>query len=160
MVIKLDKDPLVVEQNHYLNKIINVYNVYDLDAWQKNPTNNFKFKNCLFGETNIVKKSDKEKYVYSGYGIAFGSADFRNFDNDSARNIIIFGVDNSSPSHGYSSKNNFSVLSDNLIFGINRSFVSAEKSLALILVKQAQNFVWVCIIMLIIVICLLMEKKV
>ena len=29
-------------------------------------TNNFKFKNCLFGATNIVKNSDKEKYVYSG----------------------------------------------------------------------------------------------
>ena len=112
MVIKLDKDPLAVEQNHFLNKIINVYNVYDLDAWQKNPTNNFKFKNCLFGATNIVKKSDKEKYVYSGYGIAFGSVDFWNFDNDSARNITIFGVDNSSSSHDYSSKNDFSVLSD------------------------------------------------
>ena len=31
-----------------------------------NPTNNFKFKNCVFGATNIVKKSDKEKYIYNG----------------------------------------------------------------------------------------------
>ena len=30
-----------------------------------------KFKNCLFGATNIVENSDKEKYVYSGYGITF-----------------------------------------------------------------------------------------
>ena len=61
--IKFDKDPLTVEQNNYLTKILNVYIVNDLDAWQRNPTNNFKFKNCLFGAANIVKNSDKEKQV-------------------------------------------------------------------------------------------------
>ena len=30
--IKLDKDPLAVEQNNYLRKILNVYTVYDLHA--------------------------------------------------------------------------------------------------------------------------------
>ena len=34
--IKLDKDPLAIEQNNYLTKIVNVYIVYDLDAWQIN----------------------------------------------------------------------------------------------------------------------------
>ena len=61
MGIKFDKDPLAVEQNNYLTKIVNVYIVYDLAAWTRNPTNNFKFKNCLFGATNTVKNSDKEK---------------------------------------------------------------------------------------------------
>ena len=37
--------------------------------------------------------------------------------------------------------------------------VHQRKNLALILVNQTQNFVWVYIIMLIIVICLLMENK-
>ena len=67
--IKFDKVPLAVEKNNYLLRIVNVYIVYDLDAWTINPTNNFKFKDCLFGATSIVKNSDKEKYVYSGYGI-------------------------------------------------------------------------------------------
>ena len=71
MGIKFEKDPLAIEQNSYLTKIVNVYIVYDLDAWPRNPTNNFKFKNCLFGATNMVKTSDKEKYVYSGGGITF-----------------------------------------------------------------------------------------
>ena len=66
--IKFDKDPLAVEQNNYFTKIVNVYIVCDLDAWPKNPTTNFKLKNCFFGKTNIVKNSDKEKYVYSEYG--------------------------------------------------------------------------------------------
>ena len=43
--IKFDKDPL--EQKNCLTKIVNFYIVYDLDAWPKNPANNFKFKNCL-----------------------------------------------------------------------------------------------------------------
>ena len=44
--IKFDKDPLAVEQD--LRKIVNVYIIYDLYAWQRNPNNNFELKNCLF----------------------------------------------------------------------------------------------------------------
>ena len=51
---KFNKDPLALEQNNYLTNILNAYN--DLDGWPKNPTNNFKFKSCLFGANNIVKK--------------------------------------------------------------------------------------------------------
>ena len=47
--IKIDKYPLAVEQNNYLTKIINFHIVYDLDAWPKYPTNNFKFMNYIFG---------------------------------------------------------------------------------------------------------------
>ena len=32
---------------------------------------NFTIKNCLFGATNVVKNNDKDKWAYSGYGIAF-----------------------------------------------------------------------------------------
>ena len=46
-----------------------------------------------------MKNSDKEKYVYSGYGITFDSAGSWVFDNNFARNVIIFGVDNSSSFH-------------------------------------------------------------
>ena len=61
MGIKFVKDPLAVEQNNYLTKIVNVYIVYDLDAWPRNPTNNLKFKSCLFGATSVVNNRDKEK---------------------------------------------------------------------------------------------------
>ena len=39
-----------------------------------------------------MESSDKEEYVYSEYGVLI-------FDNDSARNVTIFGIDNSSSSH-------------------------------------------------------------
>ena len=99
MGIKFNKDPLTVEQRNYASKIINIYIAYDLDAWPRNPADNFKCNNCLFAATNIVKSSDKKKYVYSIYGIKFDSAGLWSFGNDIARNVIIFGVDNSSSSH-------------------------------------------------------------
>ena len=112
-------------------KIVNVYIVYDLAAWPACPTNNFKFKNRLFGVTNTVKNSDKEKYVYSGYGIIFNSADWGNFGDDTARNVIIFGVDSSSSSHVDNRKNNFLTLGFSPTFGINGSFGSPEKKISI-----------------------------
>ena len=55
MGIKFDKDPLAVEKNNYASKIVNVYIVYDLDAWPRNSTNNFKFKNCFLRLTSVIK---------------------------------------------------------------------------------------------------------
>ena len=81
----------------------------------------------MFGSTNIVKDNDKEKYVYSGYGIEFDRKGERNFDNNYARNVIIFGVDDSSSSHTNNLKNNFSILGEGDTFGVNGSFSAPEK---------------------------------
>ena len=59
----------MLQKKQLLEQNVNVYIVCDLDAWPRNTTNNFKFKNCLFGASNRVKNSDKEKYLYSGYKI-------------------------------------------------------------------------------------------
>ena len=106
-----------------------------------------------------MKNSNKETYVYSGNRITFSSAGSWSFDNDFPRNVIIFGVDNSSSSHSDNHKNNCLILSEGPTYGINATFKSPEKSLVLILLKQTQNCVWVYIIMLKIVFCLSMEKK-
>ena len=76
MRIKLGKNLLAIEKNNYLSKIVNFFIVYNLNDLLKDPFNNFKSKNCLFGATNILKNSDKEKYVYSQYGITFVSGSF------------------------------------------------------------------------------------
>ena len=51
----------------------------------------FKFynKTFLFGANNIVKNSDKNKYVFSGYGTTFDALGSWKFGNDLTRNIII-----------------------------------------------------------------------
>ena len=92
--IQFKNTPLVIEQNN-ATKIVNAYIVYDLDNWPNIPIRNFTLKSCLFGATNIAKNSDKSKWVYGGYGIAFDGKVEWNFDNDSDRNALIFGVNNS-----------------------------------------------------------------
>ena len=139
IAIIFDKYLLAVEQNNYLTKFENVYVVFDLDARPRNPTNNFKFKNCLFRATNIVKNSDKEKCVCSGYGITFDSAGSWSFGNDFARNVIIFDVDNSSLFHCENRKNNFSILSEDPTMVIE-ALEHQKKRLVLILLKQIQIF--------------------
>ena len=98
--------------------------------------------------------------MYCGYEINFHSADSWTFDSDTARNVIIFGVDNTSSSHGDNRKNNVLVLGEDLL-RINGSLDSPKKkfSISFVLVKQKQICVWVCIVMLIIVICVFMKKK-
>ena len=54
---------------------------------------------CLFGAINIVKKDVKGYFMYGGYGIVFNAAGEWGFNNDLAKTIIIFDVDNSSSSH-------------------------------------------------------------
>ena len=63
MGIKFDKDPLAVEENNYLTKIVYIYIGYDLEGWPKIPLKIFTLKNDLFVATDIVKNSDKEMYV-------------------------------------------------------------------------------------------------
>ena len=72
---------------------------------------------------------------YSGYRITFDSAGFWSFDNDTARNVIVFGVDNNSSSHADNGKSNFFELVEGLAHGINGSFGSAEKKISINFIK-------------------------
>ena len=50
----------------------------------------------MFGSTNIVKDNDKEKYMYSGFGIAFHGKGSLRVNHDFGKSVTIFGIDNSS----------------------------------------------------------------
>ena len=117
----------------------------------KKSAQKFYIKNCLFGVFNTVKGNDNERYLYSGYGIAFDWKGSWSFNDEFARNVIIFGVDNSSSSQTDSLKHDFVISGEGDNFKINGSLGAPEKNVMLILVKQRQSFVWICIIMLIIV---------
>ena len=67
----------------------------------------------MFRATNTVKDNDKEKYLHSSYWIAFDENSSWSLNNDSARNPIIFPVDNSSSSHADNQRNDFLVLGEN-----------------------------------------------
>ena len=76
----------------------------------------------MFGAPSMVKNSDKEKYVYSGYGVWFNRRGGWSFDNGTARNILIFGVNNILSSHADNLKTNFLVLGEGDTFGNNFKF--------------------------------------
>ena len=100
------------------NFILNLYIVYELNAWPRDPANNFPLKNCLFGTFKLVRNADKSKFIYNGQKIAFDGASC----------------------HTDNRKNNFSVLGEGLIQNINDSTVSAEKKIGLILINQVKKF--------------------
>ena len=81
-----------------MTKIVNAYINCDTGTWPNKSIRNFTLKNCLVGATIIVKNSDKEKWIYNGYGIAFDGNGTWSFGNGYARNVVIFGVDNNSSS--------------------------------------------------------------
>ena len=78
--------------------------------------------------------------MYSGYGITFDSAGLWSFDNDIARNVIIFGVGNSSSSHADNCKNNILILGEGATFGISERFGSREKKFNINLSKANTKF--------------------
>ena len=82
----------------------------------------------------------KENHVYSGYGKAFDGKGEWSFGNDCARNVISFGVDNSSSSDTDTSKNNFLILGEGGTFGINGSFGAPENKFSINFTKANTKF--------------------
>ena len=78
--------------------------------------------------------------MYSGYGITFDSASSWSFDNDTARNVVGFDVDNNLSSHSDNLKNNFLMLGKGPSFGINGSFDSPDKKISINFSKGNTKF--------------------
>ena len=83
----------------YRNFILNLYIVYELNNWLQNPSNNFPLKICLFGTVKLVRNEIKNKFTCNAQRIVFFGEDSWSFGYEFARNVVIFGVDNSSSSH-------------------------------------------------------------
>ena len=105
--IQFSNTPLIVEQNNCTTKTLNFSIVYDLYDGPRIPLRNFTIKNWFFAATNIAKNVDKIKRVCSNYEIAFDGKGEFNFGSNSAGNVVILGVYNSSSSHNDNHKNNF-----------------------------------------------------
>ena len=97
--------------------------------------------------------------MHSGSGIDIDGAVLWIFGNDHARNFTTFGVDNSLSSPSDNFKNNFLILDEGPTFDINGSFGTPEETFSNTFVLQKQNFAWVYITIIIIVICLWIKNK-
>ena len=65
------------------------------------------------------------------YSVAFDGAGSWNFGNDFARNVVIFGVDNSWSFDTDNREKNFLVLGEGPTYGITGIFGSPEKKLSI-----------------------------
>ena len=78
--------------------------------------------------------------MYSGYGIAFYVEEWWSFGNGTAKNVIIFGVDNSSSLYFDNLTNNLLTLGKDPTFRINGNFGEPEEKFSTNFLKQIQNF--------------------
>ena len=105
-----------------------VYCVYKLDSISSSRDDTFTVQNALFGAMQITKNADTSKYKYKGYGICFdegGSFSKGNISN--GKNVLIFGVHESSLVHQNNKANNIYVMGDLFVQGINDTTLYAEK---------------------------------
>ena len=90
-------------------KIVNIYIVYEIGR-SVNISSYPTLENCLFGAVKLTKHVDVDRYKYSGFGIGFDRKGFYSTGDEIGRNVIIFGVDMSSPSHTDNKKKHFNSL--------------------------------------------------
>ena len=70
----------------YSKFILNLFIIYLLNDWSRNPTTNLTVENCLSGQAKLTRNADKSKFTYNGCGIAFGGKDMLT----TPRNVVTF----------------------------------------------------------------------
>ena len=111
-----------------LNNTVNIYIVYRLNPISSTRNTDYTIQNALFGAMKITKNIDYSKNNYTGYGLCFdegGSFSKGNINN--GKNVIIFGVHESSLVHANNKANNIFVMGDLFVQGINDTTLYAEK---------------------------------
>ena len=105
-----EQNKVIIPSN---NNVINMYCIYELQPVTPSRDDTFTIQNALFGAMEITKNADTSKYAYKGYGICFdegGTFSKGNINNE--RNVLIFGVDESSLVHANNKANNIYVIGD------------------------------------------------
>ena len=110
------------------NTGVNSYCVYKLDSISSSRDDTFTVQNALFGAMQITKNADTSKYKYKGYGICFDEGGrFSKGNISNGKNVLIFGVDESSLVHANNKANNIYFMGDLFVQGINDTTLYAEK---------------------------------
>ena len=128
--------------NIFNNITINIYCVYKLDPISSSRDDTFTVQNVLFGVMGITKIAETSKYKYKGYGICFdegGSFSKGNISN--GKNVLIFGVGESSLVHANNKANNIYVMGDLFVQGINDKTLYAEKIYSQNFTQPSKKFV-------------------
>ena len=83
----------------------------------------FTVRNTLFGAMQITKNSYTSKYKYKGYGVCFDEGGtFSEGSISNGRNVLSFGVNESSLLHSNNKANNIYVMGKDFVQGINKVY--------------------------------------
>ena len=139
-------------------KWVKIYILYELGASSSN-VNDPTLKNCLFGAVTLTKNTDIDRYGYSSYWIGFDRRGSFSFPGgEYGQNVLIFGVDMSSSAHIDNKKKDILVLGIGPTQGLEHT-LTGENMYSINFTVTKRNFVWGCITMEQIVICLNMAQK-
>ena len=110
------------------DKIVNIYVAYMLDPISSTRNTDFTIQNALVGAVNVTKNADISKNKYEGYSLCFDEGGTFNKGNiNNGRNVLIFGVHESSLTHTNNKNNNIYAMGDLFVQGINDTTLYAEK---------------------------------
>ena len=132
-----EQNKVIIPSN---NNAINMYCVYELQPITASRDDTFTIQN-VFGAMEITKNADTSKYAYKGYGICFDEGGTFSKGNINGRNVLIFGVDESSLVHANNKVNNIYVMGDLFVQGINDTTLYAEKVYSQNFTQPSKKFV-------------------
>ena len=114
---------------------VNIYIVYLIDPISSFRNTDYTVQNALFGGVKITKNAtDTSKHIYEGYGICFDEGGMFSMGNiNDGRNVLIFGVHESSLAHKNDKANNIFIMGNGFVQGINDTTLYDEK-------LDSQNF--------------------
>ena len=123
------------------DNVINIYCVYKVDPIASTRDDTFTIQNALFGAVEITKNADTSKYNYKGYRICFDEGGtFSKGNINNGRNVLIFGVHESSLVHANNKANNIYVMGDLFVQGINDTMLYAEKVYSQNFTQRSKKF--------------------
>ena len=124
------------------DNVINIYCVYKIDPIASTRDDTFTIQNASFAVVEITKNADTSKYKCKRYGVCFdegGTFSMGNINN--GRNVLIFGVHESSLVHANNKANNIYVMGDGIVQGINDTTLYAEKTYSQNFTQPSKKFV-------------------
>ena len=110
------------------DNIVNIYIVYLIDPISNSRNTDYTVQNA-FGGVKITKNAtDTSKHKYEGYGICFDEGGMFSMGNiNNGRNVLIFGVHESSLVHKNNKENNIFIMGDGFVQGINDTTLYPEE---------------------------------
>ena len=99
------------------DNIVNIYIVYLIDPISNSRNTDYSVQNALFDGVKITKDAtDTSKHKYEGYGTCLDEGGIFSMGNiNNGRNVLIFGVHESSLVHKNNKENNIFIIGDGFV---------------------------------------------